>query len=77
MSVQQPTAALSAGLRISKGAYPMKHRIRRTLALVLCIVMMSVSSVALAAPSKTFTQKPTLKAITQSVKSKHKKLLYF
>ena len=47
----------------------MKHRIRRTLALVLCIVIMSVSSVALAAPSKTFTQKPTLKAITHSVKS--------
>lgn len=44
-----------------------KH-IRRKLALLLCLAMVGTSSVALAA-SKTFTQKPTLKAVTHSIKS--------
>lgn len=46
----------------------MKNTIRRTFALIMCLVMICTCSVALAA-SKTFTQKPTLKAVTHSVKS--------
>lgn len=46
----------------------MKNSVRRILALIMCLAMMCTTSVALAA-SKTFTQKPTLKATTHSIKS--------
>ena len=41
----------------------MKH-LRRTLTATICVALLSVSSVALAAPSKIFTQKPTLRVST-------------
>ena len=41
----------------------LKH-LRRLLTVTLCLALLSVSSVALAAPSKAFTQKPTLRVST-------------
>ena len=41
----------------------MKH-LRRMLTVTICLVLLSVSSVALAAPSKAFTQKPSISATT-------------
>jgi len=42
----------------------MMNHLRRMLTMTICLALLSISSVALAAPSKTFTQKPTLRVST-------------